>query len=219
MRTTLLSARCTLPQRALQTSPIRLFHLWLKDIRQATLVRFIYTGIQCHIQVDTTPLSIMPAFDFMTKTHELSQNASPFQFAMLPSMLAYAAGLTSDFSTNIPSRCTHARPKPSLKMRILCLASVFGFWGTIISPSSSVDTYLHTELPIAKAGLLANIGPDGAKSSGAKVCVHKAPYTARTHLPSGRDCDSQSEYRQPELSVHLGSRLVACVQGYCRPIH
>ncbi|KAI0248612.1 glucoamylase [Lactifluus subvellereus] len=56
-------------------------------------------------------------------------------------------------------------------MRILCLASVFGLWGTTISQPSSVDTYLRAELPIAKAGLLANIGPDGAKSSGAKTGI------------------------------------------------
>lgn len=34
--------------------------------------------------------------------------------------------------------------------------------------SSVVDSYIATESPIAKAGLLANIGPSGSKSSGAK---------------------------------------------------
>ncbi|KAF8267404.1 glucoamylase [Lactarius quietus] len=52
-------------------------------------------------------------------------------------------------------------------MRIICLASVFGLLGSAVSQSSA-DEYLSTELPIAKAGLLANIGPSGAKSSGAK---------------------------------------------------
>ncbi|KAJ6611412.1 glycoside hydrolase family 15 protein [Mycena sp. CBHHK59/15] len=36
---------------------------------------------------------------------------------------------------------------------------------------TSVDTYVATESPIAKAGLLANIGPSGTKSSGAKAGV------------------------------------------------
>ncbi|KAH9042003.1 glucoamylase [Lactarius pseudohatsudake] len=53
-------------------------------------------------------------------------------------------------------------------MRILCLASVFGLLGSAISQPASADAYFSTELPLAKAGLLANIGPSGAKSSGAK---------------------------------------------------
>ncbi|KAH7927805.1 glycoside hydrolase family 15 protein [Leucogyrophana mollusca] len=36
-----------------------------------------------------------------------------------------------------------------------------------VSLGTSVDTYIATEGPIAKAGMLANIGPDGSKSSGA----------------------------------------------------
>ena len=38
--------------------------------------------------------------------------------------------------------------------------------------SSSVDAYISKESPIAKAGVLANIGPSGAKSNGAKVRAH-----------------------------------------------
>jgi glucoamylase len=56
-------------------------------------------------------------------------------------------------------------------MRILGLASVFGLLGSAVSQSTSADAYFSTELPIAKAGLLANIGPNGAKSSGAEVCL------------------------------------------------
>jgi glucoamylase len=56
-------------------------------------------------------------------------------------------------------------------MRIfsLSLASVFGLLGSHVSDSPSADKYFSNELPIAKAGLLANIGPNGAKSSGAEV--------------------------------------------------
>ena len=55
-------------------------------------------------------------------------------------------------------------------MRILGLASFFGLLGSAVSQSTSADAYFSNELPIAKAGLLANIGPSGDKSSGAKVC-------------------------------------------------
>jgi glucoamylase len=34
--------------------------------------------------------------------------------------------------------------------------------------AQSADSYVATELPIAKAGLVANIGPNGSKAAGAK---------------------------------------------------
>ncbi|KAI1794915.1 glucoamylase [Ganoderma leucocontextum] len=37
--------------------------------------------------------------------------------------------------------------------------------------SSSADAYVASESPIAKAGLIANIGPDGSKSNGAKAGI------------------------------------------------
>jgi len=40
-----------------------------------------------------------------------------------------------------------------------------------LAQSNSVDAFLASESPIAKAGLLANIGPSGSKSQGAKVGV------------------------------------------------
>jgi hypothetical protein len=39
------------------------------------------------------------------------------------------------------------------------------------APLSNVDAYLEKQIPLSKARLLANIGPDGINSSGAKVCV------------------------------------------------
>jgi len=54
-------------------------------------------------------------------------------------------------------------------MRLLCLAGVFGLVGTAISEPATADSYFGKESPIAKAGHLANIGPDGKISSGAKV--------------------------------------------------
>ncbi|KAI0784823.1 glucoamylase [Abortiporus biennis] len=43
--------------------------------------------------------------------------------------------------------------------------------GSTFAQSSTVDGYVSTESPIAKAGLLANIGPSGSKSSGAKAGI------------------------------------------------
>lgn len=41
----------------------------------------------------------------------------------------------------------------------------------VASTSSTVDTYVSSEGPLARAGLLANIGPDGSKASGASAGV------------------------------------------------
>lgn len=38
-----------------------------------------------------------------------------------------------------------------------------------LAQSTLVDAFITKESPVARAGLLANIGPSGAKSSGAKV--------------------------------------------------
>ena len=58
-------------------------------------------------------------------------------------------------------------------MRLSTIAS-YGF-GLSLSltaalAQTNVASYIATESPIAKAGLLANIGPKGSKASGAKVC-------------------------------------------------
>lgn len=135
-----------------------------------------------------------------------------------PGILAYASGLTSGFPINGYPHCTNARPKLSLKMRILCLVSVFGIVGSTISPTPTADSYFTKEASIAKTGLLANIGPDGSKSSGAKVC-HKHRRNTPIDAVSVWSSHCQSEYRQPELFVHLGPRLVTGIQNYCGSIH
>ncbi|EKM51697.1 glycoside hydrolase family 15 protein [Phanerochaete carnosa HHB-10118-sp] len=56
-------------------------------------------------------------------------------------------------------------------MRFLVLTSLASLLTSVLGQSSSVDSYVASESPIAKAGLLANIGPSGAKSSGAKAGV------------------------------------------------
>ncbi|KAG0703765.1 glycoside hydrolase family 15 protein [Suillus ampliporus] len=47
------------------------------------------------------------------------------------------------------------------------LVSVLGFCASAFTQSNTVDSYISTESSIAKAGVLANIGASGAKSSGA----------------------------------------------------
>lgn len=70
---------------------------------------------------------------------------------------------------------SHQRSRPTLKMRFLSFASVFGLLSSPGAVPPSADTYLSTELPVAKAGLLANIGPNGFKASGAEVCCILMP--------------------------------------------
>lgn len=67
-------------------------------------------------------------------------------------------------------------------MRIFRLASVFSLLNSPASQPPSTDVYFSTELPIAKAGLLANIGLNGAKSSGAEVGFFMIPAETRAHL-------------------------------------
>lgn len=59
---------------------------------------------------------------------------------------------------------------PLLAMKLLSLLSAITGLG-LVSAQSTVDTYIAREGPIAKAGLLANIGPSGAKASGAHAGV------------------------------------------------
>ena len=57
---------------------------------------------------------------------------------------------------------------PTMRSAILC---AIGFCAAVFSQSAVVDRYVVTESPIAKARLLANIGPSGSKSSGAAVRI------------------------------------------------
>lgn len=51
----------------------------------------------------------------------------------------------------------------------LSLISALGFAYGAFAQSGTVSSYISTESPAAKAGVLANIGSDGSKSSGADV--------------------------------------------------
>ncbi|KAJ6585360.1 glucoamylase [Mycena capillaripes] len=56
-----------------------------------------------------------------------------------------------------------------MKMRAVFLSALSACVSVLAQ--TSVDSYIATESPIAKAGLLANIGPSGSKSQGAKPGV------------------------------------------------
>jgi hypothetical protein len=49
------------------------------------------------------------------------------------------------------------------------LIPTLGICASVFAQSSTVEHYITTESPIAKAGVLANIGANGVKSSGAYV--------------------------------------------------
>ena len=71
------------------------------------------------------------------------------------------------------SRILHqlqALPLPSMRPILL---SMLGLCSAIFAQSTTVDLYIATESPIAKEGLLANVGPSGAKCSGAKASVSR----------------------------------------------
>lgn len=59
----------------------------------------------------------------------------------------------------------------------LSWVSLAVFVGSVFAQSSSVDSYIASQGPISKTGLLANIGGSGSKAAGAKVhllwLVHK----------------------------------------------
>jgi hypothetical protein len=60
---------------------------------------------------------------------------------------------------------------PSMRSILL---TAFAFCAAVFSQNAAVDQFVATQYPISKAGVLANIGPSGSKSSGAKVyfCFH-----------------------------------------------
>ena len=65
-------------------------------------------------------------------------------------------------------------------MRLFAALSAIGLCASVAdTQSGTVEQYISSEGPAAKAGLLANIGPNGAKSSGAFV-NHSLPH--RSHL-------------------------------------
>ena len=58
---------------------------------------------------------------------------------------------------------------PSMRCTLLSMLGL----SSVIFQSTTVDQYIATEYPIAKEGLLANIGPSGSKCLGAKASVSR----------------------------------------------
>ena len=98
--------------------------------------------------------------------------------------------------------------------------------------AQSADDYVKSEGPIAKAGLLANIGPDGSKSSGAKVSslllfiptggclsdIERSHMTAFAHF-IGWCRHRVTEHGRPRLPLHMDARLVPRLQDRRGPVH
>jgi len=77
----------------------------------------------------------------------------------------YKDGLCSLYSASIGAT---QRFLSRFTMRVALLSTI-SLCATTLVAQSAVDSYVASESPIAKAGLLANIGPDGSKCAGAKV--------------------------------------------------
>ena len=54
-------------------------------------------------------------------------------------------------------------------MRFTLLTSLVALATGALAQTSQAEAYIASEAPIAKSGVLANIGPSGSKSHGAKV--------------------------------------------------
>jgi len=110
-------------------------------------------------------------------------------------------------------------PLHHFAMRFLIFLALC-FCKTALTQSTAVDSYIERESPIAKAGLLANIGSSGSKSSGAKVrFVHPLNLASgKLFRPTGRNCNSLSKHSRSRLFVHLGSRFLPRFQGHHRPV-
>lgn len=80
------------------------------------------------------------------------------------------------FSSTLLSKYTRMRFSKTLVCALGLISSAF-------AQSSSVDSYISTEDPIAKAGLLANIGPSGSKTQGAKVHIFHCHQRSGVHPP------------------------------------
>lgn len=69
---------------------------------------------------------------------------------------------------------------------VTCFVSFLAFIGVVpyqgLAQSSDVDAFVASEGPIAKGGVLANIGPDGSKSKGVKAGLVIASPSVR-HSP------------------------------------
>jgi hypothetical protein len=85
-----------------------------------------------------------------------------------PAMASDIAWLTEYWNYK-DSACNALQAIFPQAMQWRSLVPALGICAAVFAQSSSVDSYINTESPIAKAGVLANIGANGVKSSGAYV--------------------------------------------------
>ena len=91
---------------------------------------------------------------------------------------------------------------------MLLIAFVFAYAETFLGPSP-IDSYIAKESLVAKAGVLANIGPDGSKSSGALVRLPpRYHFLSPSNLPIVRSRHRQPQHRRPKLPLHLDPRCL-----------
>lgn len=97
--------------------------------------------------------------------------------------------------------------------------SLLGVASAVQSQSSSADAYAASEGPIAKAGVLANIGPSGAKCQGAKAGVVVASPSVRANFPNV--CRGNSQIllcRRPTRTMFSPGRAIPRSSSRCSSI-
>jgi len=95
-------------------------------------------------------------FSFELKHYRLPIIINPFPACKEPLWMSIYPIVQRIQKTTLPS------------MRSILLTG-FAFSTAIFFQNNAVDQFVATQYPISKAGVLANIGPSGSKSSSAKV--------------------------------------------------
>lgn len=107
-------------------------------------------------------------------------------------------------------------------MRPISLLYGLGLTVSAWAQSGSIEAYIASESPIAKAGVLANIGPNGSKSQGAKVYSRFRDSVLRevnlNGLSLGGRGHCQSQHVRSRLPVHMDARFRPRIQGHHRRV-
>ena len=85
-------------------------------------------------------------------------------------------------------------------MRFTLLAAIVAL--AVAASADTADDYVQSEGPIAKDGMLANIGPDGSKASGAKVSSATA---LPDSIPPVMDAESADNYLYWQAGIVIAS--------------
>ena len=106
-------------------------------------------------------------------------------------------------------------PSFVLQSTFLTLAGLFtGF----IPQSTKTNLFVHFESSKAKAGVLANIGPNGPRSSGAMVRTALVQRRRLLEPCLGGHSYRKSFQSRPRLRLHLDARRSSSIQGPYRPV-